>query len=90
MSTSYPNLGNTKHREEMDVFQLLNPKRNKVWVSISECGQFWIVDLDYLIQIQRCKQLQSLSQNVGSFWFLNLEFFENFKQQADSLNFFFK
>ena len=74
----------------MDLYQLLNPKQNKVkllgW-AFQNVGQFWIVDLDYLIQIQRCKQLQSLSQNVGSFWFLNLEFVENFKQQANSLKF---
>ena len=70
----------TKHRE------VKQDKRCQV-KSISECGQFWFVNLDYLIQIQRCKKLQSLSQNVGSFGFLNLDYFENFKQQANSLKF---
>ena len=38
-------------------------------------------------QIQRCKKLQSPSQNVGSFGFVNFDYFENFKQHADSLKF---
>ena len=74
----------------MGLFQLLNPKQNKVkllgW-AFQNVGQFWFVNWDYLILIQRCKNLQSLPQNVGSFGFLNLDYFENFKQHTDSLKF---
>ena len=54
----------TKHREGVDLCQLLNPKQNKVKL------HGWAF------------------QNVGQFLIVNLDYLENFKQQANSLNFF--